>query len=118
MPQFDEKPNGATKHDNAKPALEFIPKVAMFAMGDAFAYGAKKYGAWNYTKGMAVTRCCAAAVRHIYQFLAGETLDPESGKPHLGHALASLAMACQMMELGNDDRPTTQSNNQGGAVCE
>lgn len=94
------------KDDSGKPALEYIPKSAMWAMGGAFAYGAKKYGAFNYKGGLKVTRCLAAAVRHIYQYLAGENLDPESGISHLGHAMASLAMAIDMVENDTnlDDR--------------
>jgi PHP family Zn ribbon phosphoesterase len=56
------------KHDDSKPALQYIPKAAMFAMGDAFAHGAKKYGPFNYRGGLAVTRTLAAAVRHITNF--------------------------------------------------
>lgn len=95
------------KHDDSKPALQYIPKAAMFAMGDAFAHGAKKYGAFNYRGGLAVTRTLAAAVRHIYQFLDGENLDPESLKSHLGHAMASIAMTIDTLEHRPDldDRP-------------
>lgn len=99
----------ARKNDTGKPNLEFVPKAAMWAMGLAFSYGANKYGAWNYKGGLKVTRCLAAAVRHVYQYLDGEDLDPESGVSHLGHAMASLAMAIDMIESDKtlDDRPTT-----------
>lgn len=82
------------KFDQDKPDMTDIPLEAMWAMGQAFSHGQKKYGKNNYRLGMAPSRQLAAAVRHIYQHLAGETLDPESGVSHLGHALASIAMAC------------------------
>jgi hypothetical protein len=82
------------KFDENKPDMTDIPKEAMWAMGAAFSHGQKKYGKNNYRKGMKASRQLAAAVRHIYQHLDGETLDPESGIMHLGHALASIAMAC------------------------
>lgn len=82
------------KFDTEKPDLTDIPKEAMWEMGRAFTYGQKKYGKNNYRNGMEVSRQIAAAIRHIYQHLGGETLDSESGVSHLGHALASLAMAC------------------------
>lgn len=66
---------------------------AMWEMGKAFTFGQKKYGKNNYRNGMAVSRQLAAAVRHIYQHLDGETIDPESGSMHLGNALASISMA-------------------------
>lgn len=86
-----------TKHDQGKPAVEFIPMEALFAMGHAYGYGAKKYGGHNFKKGIAVCRCVAAGIRHCIQFLAGENNDPESGHSHLGHALAAIGMAVWMM---------------------
>lgn len=86
--------NIGKKYDGDKPDLTDIPKEAMWEMGKAFSYGQKKYGKNNFRNGMLVSRQIAAAIRHIYQHLDGETLDPESGVTHLGHALASLAMAC------------------------
>lgn len=81
------------KFDQDKPSMSSIPKEAMWEMGLALGYGAKKYGDGNYRNGMAVSRQLAAAVRHIYQHLDGQDNDPESGLSHIGHALASLAMA-------------------------
>lgn len=66
----------------------------MWEMGKAFTYGQKKYGKNNYRNGMLISRQLAAAIRHIYQHLDGETIDTETGSTtHLGHALASIAMA-------------------------
>lgn len=82
------------KDDSSKPDLTDIPLDAMWEMGKAFTYGQKKYGKNNYRNGMLVSRQLAAAVRHIYQHLDGETIDPETETTtHLGHAMASLAMA-------------------------
>jgi hypothetical protein len=94
------------KYDTGKPDMTDIPLEAMWEMGRAFTYGQKKYGKNNYRNGMKVSRQLAAAVRHIYQHLSGETIDPESGVTHLGHALASIAMACYTIKncVGMDDR--------------
>lgn len=86
------------KFDNGKPDLTDIPKEAMYEMGAAFSYGQKKYGKNNYRNGMLISRQLAAAIRHIYQHLDGETIDPETGTTtHLGHAMASIAMAIYNM---------------------
>lgn len=82
------------KHDTGKPDLTDIPKEAMWEMGKAFTYGQVKYGKNNFRLGMSVSRQLSAALRHIYQHLDGEISDSESGVSHLGHALASLSMAC------------------------
>lgn len=99
--------NVGRKNDSEKPAVQYIPWVAMEAEGHAFAAGVKKYGEWNYTNGMAVTRPLAGAIRHIFQFLAGETYDKETGAHHLGCARANLAMALDILNRHPhfDDRP-------------
>lgn len=86
------------KHDGAKPDMTHVPIEAMWAMAEAFTYGAKKYAADNYREGLAVRRQVAAALRHIYQFLDEGDIDKESGCKHIGSAMASLAMACFTVE--------------------
>lgn len=96
----------ALKFDNTKPDLSDIPLEAMYTMGAAFTYGQKKYSKNNFRNGHKVSRCLAAAIRHIYQHLDGQTNDTESGELHLGHAMASLAMAIYSFKMypENDDR--------------
>lgn len=93
----NDKDASGKKNDNGKPDLTDIPKEAMWEMGKAFTYGQKKYGKNNFRLGMNVSRQVAAAIRHLYQHLDGETVDVESGVTHLGHALASISMACYTM---------------------
>lgn len=87
------KKTAGVKFDNQKPDLTDIPLDAMWEMGKAFTYGQKKYKKNNFRNGMLVSRQLAAAIRHIYQHLDGETLDPETLSMHLGNAMASIAMA-------------------------
>lgn len=101
----EEKPLGL-KHDDQKPPLAYIPKAALWAEGEAFAFGSLKYSPFNYQKGIAVTRTLSAALRHIMQFLDGEDKDVESGVNHLGCARANLAIALHTLEYYKelDDR--------------
>lgn len=92
--QKNESNTVAIKLDNGKPDLTDIPMEAMWQMGAAFTYGQKKYKKHNFRNGMLVSRLLAAAIRHIFQHLAGQTYDDESKVTHLGHALASISMAC------------------------
>lgn len=92
-PRMSNEKSVGLKHDSEKPLLAYIPKAALDAEGKAFGYGARKYEAWNYRNGIAVSRTVSAALRHISQFLDGEDLDQESGAHHLGSARANLAMA-------------------------
>jgi len=101
------------KDDQSKPVLAYIPKAALWAEGQAFAFGAKKYESWNYKNGIAVVRTISAALRHIFQFLSGEDIDSESGVHHLGCARANIAMALDTLENHPefDDRYKVSSAN-------
>lgn len=88
------------KFDTGKPDLSLIPYVALAEEAKGFMLGEKKYGRYNYTEGMEVTRLTSAALRHIYQWLAGEDTDSESGANHLGHARCCLAMLLDTMARG------------------
>jgi hypothetical protein len=71
-----------------------------------FAYGAEKYAAWNWAKGMAWSIPMACYLRHmLLGDPAGE--DPESGLPHRGHAVCNLIMLAHFVVLCRDmdDRP-------------
>lgn len=57
-----------------------------------FGYGAKKYAAWNWTKGMPWSVPVACIIRHLMAREDGELLDPESGLPHEGHVACNLRM--------------------------
>jgi len=70
-------------------------------------FGAKKYAAWNWAKGMPFSAVIASATRHLIALSTGEAADPESGIEHRGHVACNLRMlmfylrCCPEM----DDRP-------------
>lgn len=96
----------AVKHDQGKPDLSHISYELVEAVALVRDFGAKKYSRNNWKKGFKVTRSCAAALRHIFLFLSGETNDSESGLSHLGHAVCCLEHAIYDMKHHpeNDDR--------------
>lgn len=85
-----KKTETATKHDDGKPPISMIPRVAIEQEAQVLLFGAKKYGRDNWKKGMAPHRLYDAALRHILAYADGETTDPESGLPHLAHARCNL----------------------------
>jgi hypothetical protein len=101
------KPEGGIKHDAEKPDLSMISLELMEEVARVREFGARKYERSNWKKGFKVTRSCAAALRHIFQFLAGQTNDSESGHSHLAHAVCALEHAIYDMKhrpAVNDDR--------------
>ena len=100
--------NPAMKYDGEKVRLDLLPIAPLIAVGKVLTYGAKKYAERNWEKGLAWSRCYAAALRHLFAWWSGETNDPETGLNHLDHALCEIMFlrefAITHPEL--DDRPT------------
>ena len=86
------------KDDKGKPRMDLLPPKALLEVGEVLAHGAQKYGEnnWRLVEN-AKERYLAAALRHVFQWRAGEELDPESGLSHLAHAATNLIF---MMEVG------------------
>ncbi len=97
---------GAVKHDVDKNRLELIPAAALCAVGEVFTFGAQKYGAENYRKGMKWSRLLGALLRHTFAWAGGEDFDKESGYRHLAHMGCCVLMLidASINQLGEDDR--------------
>jgi hypothetical protein len=97
----------ATKHDGDKCRLELLPPELLFAVGDILAFGAKKYEARDWEKGMDWSRVFGALMRHMWAWWRGESADAETGKSHLWHAGCCIAflIAYEERKIGRDDRP-------------
>jgi hypothetical protein len=104
-----EKPtidNTGYKLDGDKNKIELVPPDAVEALGRVMTYGASKYPAYNWARGMAWSRVYGALMRHMLAFWNGEELDPESGLPHVEHALccAAFLVVYTKRNVGTDDR--------------
>lgn len=80
------------KHDTGKLRLDLIPPEVTRALGEVLTFGAAKYGDRNWEEGIAPDRVYAALQRHLLAWREGEAIDPESGMPHVAHALTNAAM--------------------------
>lgn len=96
----------ATKFDGDKPRLELLSPAALKRTANVMGFGAKKYAAYNWKKGMDWSRLYGAALRHILSHMNGEDIDPESGLSHLDHAACCIMFLQDYEEcgLGTDDR--------------
>lgn len=97
---------GALKADGNKNQLELLPFRAIEQVGLVLTYGATKYSKHNWRKGFNWTRLAGAALRHLFAFMKGEDLDPESGISHLAHSATNVLFLLEMIltNTGNDDR--------------
>lgn len=85
-----------TKNDGEKPRMDLLDPLALEGLAAVLTFGAKKYAAHNWRKGIANTRLIAAMLRHLFAIMRGEDIDPESGLPHIDH------VGCCWMFLSNN----------------
>jgi hypothetical protein len=97
---------GAVKHDDEKTPYALLDPLYLELTAKVLQFGAKKYAAWNWAKGMDWSRVYSALQRHLNAYWGGEELDPETGLPHLACASCCLMflMRYQSNALGTDDR--------------
>lgn len=87
--------------------LHLWPEAASIFGALGLLEGALKYGRNNWrAAGIKYTVYIDAARRHLDALLEGEDTDPDSGLPHLSHALATLAIIVDASMTGKliDDR--------------
>ena len=89
---------GGTKHDSEKVQLELLSSSWINGVGKVLTFGAKKYAAHNWRKGIALSRLLGACLRHVFAFLGGQDNDPETGLSHLLHASCCLQFAFELYE--------------------
>lgn len=90
---------------------DLLPRTALDAISEVYAFGAIKYADHNWRRGYEWSKSYAALQRHLTAWWDGESLDPESGLSHLGHAgfhvfalLTWLAEQGEGVENAFDDR--------------
>jgi len=89
----------AMKHDAEKVRMDLLDPAAIEKLAQVLTFGAKKYEAQNWRRGISKSRLLGAALRHLFSYMRGEDTDPESGLSHVAHA-----MCCCMFLLGLEKR--------------
>lgn len=96
-----------TKYDQEKTRVELINYGFVEGIARVMTFGAQKYDAWNWSKGISYSRVFAALLRHLFAWYRGEKFDPETGESHLYHAgccLMFLASYEEWNRVDLDDR--------------
>lgn len=88
--------------------IENLSEDDLIAAAEVFAYGAQKYAAWNWAKGMEWSVPVGCYLRHMLHYDDGpQDYDRESGLLHRGHAVCNLLMLQHFLLVARDldDRP-------------
>lgn len=97
---------GAKQTDGKLP-LDLVPWLSVMEMTRVLEFGAQKYDAWNWSKGLHYMKILAGVMRHILKFIGGQDNDDETGLSHLAHAMCGIAFILHFVKMGGgvDDRP-------------
>lgn len=90
------------KFDAEKPRMDLISSIWIKGVAEVLTFGARKYAAHNWRKGIVQSRLLGAGLRHLFAFLQGEDFDPETGLCHLDHASCCLMFARELWETRPD----------------
>lgn len=90
---YDSNGNPTAVRDMAegKGDMASMPNAAILRLSKHYENGAKKYGRWNYTKGIPLSSFLDSALRHIFKYLDG--WDDED---HLSAAAFNVLGAMEM----------------------
>ena len=90
---MDKPSNPKQAFGDLKVPLQYIPPTAIVALGIGLAEGGRKYGPFNWRDiPVEYMTYVGAVMRHLQAWIDGQDFDPDSGNPHLYHAIASLAI--------------------------
>jgi hypothetical protein len=79
----------ALRYNNGKPQWSLVDFDSLEGLVHVLEYGARKYAKDNWKKGMPVTQVSESLMRHLFAFLRGEDVDPESGCRHISHVMCN-----------------------------
>lgn len=106
-------PKDTRATSEGKAPMHMIPWGVMEQVARALAQGAGRYGERNWrVDPIKASTYEASTCRHVHlAWACGEDLDPDSGLPHLAHAIAGLMIVLDAQNYGTliDDRDRKES---------
>lgn len=90
--------NIGIKHDAEKPRMDLLDPDFLEGTAQVLTFGARKYEASNWRKGINTSRLIAAAYRHLGEVNKGNDIDPESGIPHVYHLACNIQFLSWMLK--------------------
>jgi hypothetical protein len=105
-----KKSTTAIRYDSGKADWSLMPWEAVEEINKVLEFGAKKYAKhnWQQGEGFSYTRVLNSLLRHVFSYMRGEDLDPESGLSHMAHAGCNVLFILYYIKnksrYKNDDR--------------
>ena len=90
------------RFNEGKLKWSLVPQSSLIPMVQVLEFGAKKYGAYNWVKGLSIRETCESLKRHLDAFMEGEDIDSDSGLSHIGHIQCNALFLSWMMENRKD----------------
>ena len=88
MTDHPESKTGAKREKMNEAPYDLVPYQEITDSYTRVAeFGAKKYEAWNWSKGIPRIQLLCSLLRHSFAYLRGENFDKESGLSHADHIL-------------------------------
>ena len=81
------------KDDSGKPEIEMVDPEFLEGLAKVLMFGKEKYARNNWRNGINISRLISSTYRHLGEINKNNTLDEESGLPHVYH------LACCVMFL-------------------
>lgn len=108
-PERQRAITGAVKDNRSKARMDLIPYLPLYGAAEVLGYGAAKYKPNNWRLGLSWSQTFASLQRHLWAFNEGKDIDPESGLPHIDHAMCQLLFLSHYYHAGEgiDDRFTS-----------
>ena len=95
------------KNDEDKAPIALLPIEVLLDVAKVMSHGANKYGKDNWRREPMLPnqhrRTLSSALRHLLAYVGGEDIDPESGLPHLDHAITQLMFLKYYIDKGLGD---------------
>lgn len=112
-----ERPQ-ALRYNKDKPRFTLLLEAphALEGVVRVLERGAEKYVRGNWQIGLPFTETIDSAMRHLIAFVNGEDNDPESGLPHLDHALCNIVFLAEHFRTRPDFDDRTNGGTSNGTM--
>lgn len=93
--------NQNIKSDKGKPKLSLVPTEIINCIARVREFGCQKYHETDNWKLVEKNRYIDALYRHLLKYIDdNNSIDEESGLPHLWHIACNVAFLCEMEKSG------------------